>query len=757
MKLFQWGRRRRSIPAKQVTTQSVPSPANDDRSNVSAGASASPQAVSSDVPIRVPSQDAYGIDSFAQTIAKSIANADVSEGLVFAVHGPWGSGKSSACNLVLYHLDEEIKTGSIVRVTFNPWWFHGSEALTLAFFQELGVSIAPVSQKAKEALSSLGSRLSSAGALLGGLTDLLGAAGAGSVVAGGAELLGRVTRFERTVEEEHARLSEALREQKKKFLVVIDDIDRLETDDALQVFRLVKSAGRLPNVVYLLAFDRILAEKMVSERFPSEGPSYLDKFIQGGFDLPPPDTQELREAVLRVVESVMGTPEDNRMVRFWNLFYETTAPFIRTPRDAVRLSNAVRVSWPAVKDDVDRADFLALESLRLFVPTVHAAVRGNPNMLCGTQSRENRERDQLSAQYESTFLSGTDGSERETARRALLRLFPRLSSIWSNVWHTDTEEWQRERLVCAERHFPTYFGFSVNSEAVSARELDQMLAAARNANDTAALFRQYVQQVRRRGGTRAALALEELMVRSSDIREDDVPELLRGLFSVADEIDAKADESRGLSIGNNSLRIHWLLNKLVRDRFEQPRRTEIIEYACQDAEIAWMIEISQRCYRDYEPNREQQGEQREPWVTEEAAGRLINSCRTRVREAAANGTLGLNRNLAALLFRWRELANAAEVRQWTDAQLANDDFVVSFAEKIIRETWTQGIGGFGFLGDLVSRAQRYVHLAPYEDLLDVERFRARVDELLARADLAEDRRQVLAQYKATPERNPERG
>lgn len=59
----------------------------------------------------------------------------------------------------------------------------------------------------------------------------------------------------------------ALAEQPRRFPVVIDDIDRLSPDEALLIFRLVKSAGRLPNVMYLLVYDRQLAEKIVSETF----------------------------------------------------------------------------------------------------------------------------------------------------------------------------------------------------------------------------------------------------------------------------------------------------------------------------------------------------------------------------------------------------------------------------------------------------------------------------------------------------------
>lgn len=170
-------------------------------------------------------------------------------------------------------------------------------------------------EKLKKSLPKLGARLLKAGAILGGAADLAGA-GAGGVggVAGGAmEWLGGLIQQEEGVEKLHAELSKALAEQSRRFLVVIDDIDRLSPDEALLIFRLVKSVGRLPNVMYLLVYDRQLAEKIVSERFPSEGPHYLEKIVQAAFELPEPMAADVHRHLHAQIGSICGElPEVNR-------------------------------------------------------------------------------------------------------------------------------------------------------------------------------------------------------------------------------------------------------------------------------------------------------------------------------------------------------------------------------------------------------------------------------------------------------------
>lgn len=712
--------------------------------------------IKGDSPIVLPEQDTFGISPFAKAIAKSIASSDASDGLVYAVNGVWGSGKSSAVNLIIHHLSEPIRQQSIVATAFNPWWFSGAEALTASFFQELRATVGKsLDDKARETLASLGRRVSSAGPLLGGLAALMATPAAGAAVAGGATLFEKLTKFDSTVESDHRKLAAALAAQGKKFLIVLDDIDRLGTDDALQIFKLIKSVGRLPNVVYLLAFDRHLAEKMVAERFPAEGASYLEKVIQGAFDLPMPDADDLQQQMLMTVENVMGAPPENKAQRFWNLFYDVVAPLLKTPRDVVRLSNAIRVVWPAIGDDVDRADLLSIEALRLFLPAVHRAVRAHPEMLTGRQAERNHDRQKLEEDYNAVLLSALPVERREYAKQALRRLFPRLDAIWANTWMGGEEHWQRSRLICSTTHFPTYFAFGVTNSAITLDESNALVANAGIEGATAQALRTFLNMPRRRGGTRAALALEELTARAADIAETDIPQFLKDLFGVADEMDVTSDAGRGFgSVGSNENRIHWLLNSLLRDRFELPARSAFVRDASPLSGIKWLISLSGRCksIRDKRGSKEDQGY--ENLADDETTEWLFDLSRDRLREAAASGALIDNDQVVSLLYRWRDRSTAEEVRAWTDVQLENDRFVVAVAKDAIQVSWSYGMGGFGSLGDRVSRQSEYIHLEPLSALLNLERFRTRVRSLVARDGLHEADRAVLEHFMATPERDP---
>jgi predicted KAP-like P-loop ATPase len=224
-------------------------------------------APSPDSPIRAPEDDLYGVEPFAKALARSIADMKASEGIVIGVNGVWGSGKTSALGLVRHHLGPHGENDEVVIIDFSPWWFTSQEALIRGFFEELGAKIeTSLGDKMKGAFRAIGKRVSGLGEAAGAAAETgTGIPGTGAAVRGAVGMVGELLGTSETVVEAQEQLARQLAEQKKRFLVIIDDIDRLNPEDALALFRLVKSVGRMPNVVYLLAFDRQLAEKVVKE------------------------------------------------------------------------------------------------------------------------------------------------------------------------------------------------------------------------------------------------------------------------------------------------------------------------------------------------------------------------------------------------------------------------------------------------------------------------------------------------------------
>ena len=100
----------------------------------------------SDLPVSDPANDAYGYAPFASQIARAIVSNSNPHGLVLAIHGTWGSGKSSLLNFIKHDLTTLPEHERPVLVSFNPWWFEGREQIAT---QLLGEFSAQLPDKAK--------------------------------------------------------------------------------------------------------------------------------------------------------------------------------------------------------------------------------------------------------------------------------------------------------------------------------------------------------------------------------------------------------------------------------------------------------------------------------------------------------------------------------------------------------------------------------------------------------------------------------
>jgi len=429
----------------------------------------SPSKYLNDAPITNPDEDRFGIDPFARTLAQSISEMRSPIGVTIALNGPWGSGKSSAINLILHHLRRITKDEELTIINFKCWWHKGDEALTLAFLQELNSALkSSLSDKAKLLVPKIGKRLLQTGPVLGPLVNYATGSPLGSFFASTMKFSERFFSDEDNMEKLFVELSEALQSQEKRFLILIDDIDRLLPEDALAIFRLIKSIGRLPNVLYLLAFDRALAEKAAQEKYPSEGPHFLEKIIQASFDLPTPSNEDLNSAALQEIEDLCKPNlEQDDLRRFMNVFYDAVSPFLKSPRDITRLSNAISVSWPPIANEVNIADFVGIEAIRIFEPNVYQLIRTNKKKLCGVRNDYGQNEDPK--KEIETYSTLAKEGHRDQIKLALMRLFPRLEE--TNYMPDFIDGWEKHRQICTESHFDSYFRMTIGEEVLSTHSL----------------------------------------------------------------------------------------------------------------------------------------------------------------------------------------------------------------------------------------------------------------------------------------------
>jgi hypothetical protein len=279
---------------------------------------------------------------------------------------------------------------------------------------------------------------------------------------GATRILGKILqRRKEGVGGRRAKLRDALAALDNPIIVVLDDIDRLQTSEIRDVFKLVRLTASFPNIIYLVAFDRVRVQEALSEQ-GLPGRDYLEKILQVAIDLPAIPTQVLNRQILSAVDGALsdidnpGTFDEN----VWpDLFMEVIRPLVRNMRDVRRYALSIRGTVNSLKGQIALPDVLALEAVRIFLPDVftrlHGAVDGLTTAPDHTYTRSG-DAPQLKAEIEG--LIEVAGAQEPVVRAMIERMFP-VGRRYIGGSHYGSEwkrQWMRQRRVAHEEILRLY-------------------------------------------------------------------------------------------------------------------------------------------------------------------------------------------------------------------------------------------------------------------------------------------------------------
>ena len=70
-----------------------------------------------------------------------------------------------------------------------------------------------------------------------------------------------------TVEQKKNEIEKILQEEKKRIVIFIDDIDRLDKSEIQAIFKLVKLSAGFSYTTYVLAFDQEMVASALNEKY----------------------------------------------------------------------------------------------------------------------------------------------------------------------------------------------------------------------------------------------------------------------------------------------------------------------------------------------------------------------------------------------------------------------------------------------------------------------------------------------------------
>ena len=377
--------------------------------------------ITGDNPIKNAEDDVIGRVATAQKFAQHVLELNTAEGVVVGVLGPWGSGKTSFINLAR----NEFKTKKIPILDFNPWMFSGTVQLVESFFIELASQL---KMDRNGRLTKVSKLFETYGKTFSGMGWLPFIGPWINRSSGAAKILSKLFQSRKEgIGDQRCKLEKALSDLNKPIVVVLDDIDRLETPEIRDIFKLVRLTANFPNIIYIVAFDRDRVEQALDEQ-GLPGRDYLEKILQVVIDLPEVPSYVLTDQIISALNDALTDIENLSPVdeQVWpDVFMEVIRPLIRNLRDIRRYTATIHGTVRSLNGQIALADLLALEAIRIFLPDVFKFLHGVIEGLTGSNSTSQfppSPPELLQTQIDSVIEAA--GDHQDVVKSMITRLFP---------------------------------------------------------------------------------------------------------------------------------------------------------------------------------------------------------------------------------------------------------------------------------------------------------------------------------------------
>lgn len=744
---------------------------------------------SADRPIRSREEDLLGRGGFSESLASAIRGWKGEESLVIGLYGPWGSGKSSVKNMVLDSLRSSGVDCPLI-VEFNPWQWAAQDKLAEEFFREVGFALGRADSgrnaKARAAewfayaatwkagsFIARGSRriglfllwILVVMGILSGMPDggflktipitigvltfvlLLIELSYGFIGTLSEKIAtvfeAREVANQRSPGEQREGLSRLMRDLRRPVLVVIDDVDRLSADEIRLLFQLVKANADLPNLVYLVLFQRDIVERSLDSSAAISGRDFLEKIVQVGFDIPRIETGRLEKVLLAGLDELMNTPNVNRRFdrkRWGNIFLGGLRPYFETLRDVHRylatLSFHVSLFRSAASFEVNPVDLIALEVLRVFEPDVFKQIQDSKRELTrlrygATDSHDENERTRRL--IESLVEAASRPSH---VREILAQLFPPVAWVFGQpVYSYDFQDrWFRDLRVCHPDVFARYFHFTIPEGDVSQAELDRLLSFIGDRERLVAELR----ALNKRGLLGVVLDRLESYKEKLDLTHA-VP-FVTALFDIGDEL---PDEPGGFFSTSPDMHAARIIHWFLKQEKDVEKRGEIIKESMKTSTGLYLpIRVA-----SIESNEEKRRKDPEAFnVTEGDLRELHRICVDKIAQAAISGSLATHPKMLPILFAWSHWESADKPQAWVASHVRSREGLLSFLAASLTRSTSQSEG------DYVSEEHWRINLKNIERFIPIETIEREVEGMPVEGLRDEQKKAVMAFQRAIKRR-----
>lgn len=415
-----------------------------------------------------------------------VASCNSDSSFVIGLEGEWGSGKTTIINNVMAKFGEN--SDFIIINDFDPWMFGTQNALLEAIYNsillKLGISYRKYhSRKIIKSLSNTLAERYKAGELVDNI------------------FFTQQDDYEET-KEKKKWLEQYIKENNKKIVFSIDNLERADGDNIIFLLRMIGTFFELPNVVYILSYDRNRLEEILKDT-REINPKYIEKIVNQEVKVPIIQQEQLEKFYSICLSNIMisyGMEKDEILkLKFLMRFISNKARNLRVFK---RMINSAFSNAFCQNNILYIRDLLGLEVLRFLQPELYYLIYRNRNYFVSHDRDTNEDLYRASLDKKRFNVDGKNFFEDffkkyEDYKQLLSEMFPYVERYVNSgilipeylMPDHEYKEISRNKRICSNRYFDLYFSYGNNDYLKTEKEMSDLIDAIAKENTEDVLYK----------------------------------------------------------------------------------------------------------------------------------------------------------------------------------------------------------------------------------------------------------------------------
>ncbi len=235
-----------------------------------------------DDPIDSIEKESFERKEYAESIVNEIIKTTSKRSFNIAVSGKWGSGKTSFMKLMKVYMEKDEK--HFITINYNPWDFKEEKFIDLDLLKAISHGLS----NEKELEDSIQKLFNS----LQGVNK-----------SPWYKLISfLLPENNKTIQEYRQDIGKILQRKDKKLIIFLDDLDRLEGKEIMEIFKTIRNSFNIANTFFILGFDMDYVSKQIEDILnKSDSIHYMEKIFQMRLNLPSNESYDFNEKLTDLI------------------------------------------------------------------------------------------------------------------------------------------------------------------------------------------------------------------------------------------------------------------------------------------------------------------------------------------------------------------------------------------------------------------------------------------------------------------------